>query len=570
MIHVEKTAIIAPDVKIGDGTKVWNFTQIREGVAIGENCTISNGVYIDAGVKIGNNVSIQNKALIYRNAVIEDDVFIGPAVCFANDKHPRSGVVRDLSDISWFVRKGASIGAGAIIMPDIEIGEYAMIGASAVVTKSVPAHGLVYGNPARLIGFVCKCGKKLTTCYKKDNMIMMRCECGTENVINENMADIDPIKSSKNWLLFSGIQNITADTRTDGGFNSWYDADTGTYPYIYSEITGYGITTLLYLYNKNKEEILLEHAKMAADWLINVAVHATGGVKTRFYYKYANNSADEQNFYSFDSEIIYSFDNGMVMYALTNLYKLTGIDAYLEHAKKIANFLLGMQKSDGLFYATYNAKTGELGDTQDKWSTQSGSYHAKVAMGLIDLYEVCGDERYLNSAIKICNAALLLQKPEGRFISFSDSGATHMHPHSYSAEGLLYAGIKLGNNEYLEAARRATEWALAMQLETGGVPCIVADEVNKNERSDTLAQTLRLAALLLSSGLINHKTKIDELRKRLLGFQHRNGGFIYGSDETGKKMNHTNSWCTMFALQALDLYNKHFNNQEKIFVDLLV
>lgn len=172
MIH--KTAIVSKNVKIGKNVFIWMFTLIREGVEIGNNCIIGSNVYLDHNVKIGSNVKIQNNALIYFGTTIGNRVFIGPAVCFANDKYPRSttmsGDLRTIND--WKVGKiqveeGASIGAGSIVVPGVIIGAYSMVGAGSVITSSVPEHALVVGNPGRIIGFVCKNGHKLEKTGKK-------------------------------------------------------------------------------------------------------------------------------------------------------------------------------------------------------------------------------------------------------------------------------------------------------------------------------------------------------------------------------------------------------------------
>lgn len=176
MIRVEPTAIIDKRAKIGDGTIIWNFVQVRENVRIGKNCVLANGVYIDKNVRIGNNVTIHNKASIYRNAIIEDDVFIGPHVCFVNDKNPRSKIIIDVKGAT-IVKKGTSIGANSVIMPNVKIGEFALIGAGSVVTNDVPAHGLVYGNPAALKGFVCDCGKKLKKLRESKEIVMICLQC---------------------------------------------------------------------------------------------------------------------------------------------------------------------------------------------------------------------------------------------------------------------------------------------------------------------------------------------------------------------------------------------------------
>lgn len=159
-VFIHKTAEVSPQARIGAGTKIWNQAQVREGVRIGEGCIISKNVYIDENVQIGSHVKIQNNVNVYHGVTVEDDVFLGPSMTFTNDMFPRAfnddWVVSDT-----LVRRGSSIGANATIRCGITIGEYAMIGAGSTVTKDVPAHALVVGNPARQIGWVCKCGQKL-------------------------------------------------------------------------------------------------------------------------------------------------------------------------------------------------------------------------------------------------------------------------------------------------------------------------------------------------------------------------------------------------------------------------
>ncbi len=186
---IAENAVVSKDAKIGEGTVIWHFAQVRENAVIGRNCNIANGVYIDKDVIIGNNVVVQNKSSIYRNAAVEDDVFIGPNVCIINDKNPRSGVIRQMSS-SWTIGRGATIGAGSVIMPDVNIGRYAMVGAGSVVTRDVPERGLVYGNPASLKGFVCECGQKLDFLRHEKSSAAMKCgRCGKQFNIEKRIYD---------------------------------------------------------------------------------------------------------------------------------------------------------------------------------------------------------------------------------------------------------------------------------------------------------------------------------------------------------------------------------------------
>lgn len=169
-VYVHPTAEVSEEARIGDGTKIWNLAQVRENCVIGENCIISKNVYIDTQVKIGSRVKIQNNVNVYHGVVVEDDVFLGPSMTFTNDMYPRA-FNNDWKITNTLVKHGASIGANATIVCGNTIGEYAMIGSGSVVTKDVPAHALVVGNPAKQIGWVCRCGCKLNVNNKCE-------ECG--------------------------------------------------------------------------------------------------------------------------------------------------------------------------------------------------------------------------------------------------------------------------------------------------------------------------------------------------------------------------------------------------------
>ena len=385
-------------------------------------------------------------------------------------------------------------------------------------------------------------------------------------MIKQNIGEA--VGLAKEWLLQSGIQNIGEDKTTTGGFHSWYDGQ-GGYPYVYSEITGYATTTLLHLNNLEVGKILVDRAELAAGWLMNQATHPCGGVRTRYFYKNPPEGYDWKN------GIIYAFDTGMVLFGIANLCSETGKREYLDYAKSLADFLLGMQKDDGSFYAYYDPRTKEKVDIPDKWSTQSGAYHAKLALGLLKLSEIAEDNRYRESARKVCEYALGFQQPDGRFITFRKEGDTHMHPHCYTGEGLLFASERLNEPRFEQAVKKAAEWSIGEQLPSGGTPSMYYRDSGAGqwERTDELAQVLRLGLLTLDD---SYQDKLSKLADRLLSFQDQSaepakcGGFKYGFGEEGRKFDHTNSWCTMFALQALQMYDQKINKGQKLRVEYLI
>jgi len=156
-----ESAIIDEGCKIGNGTKIWHFSHIMKDCSIGENCNIGQNVVISPGVELGKNVKIQNNVSIYTGVICEDDVFLGPSMVFTNVTNPRSAVVRRGSYEVTTVKRGASIGANATIVCGHDIGEFAFIGAGAVVTKHIKPYALVVGNPAKQIGWMSEYGHRL-------------------------------------------------------------------------------------------------------------------------------------------------------------------------------------------------------------------------------------------------------------------------------------------------------------------------------------------------------------------------------------------------------------------------
>jgi acetyltransferase-like isoleucine patch superfamily enzyme len=165
---IHPTADISPDATIGEGTKIWHEAQVREGARVGRECVLGKGVYVDHHVVVGDRCKVQNRASVFHGVTLEDGVFVGPHAVLANDTFPRAitpdGSLKSEDD--WqvepiLVRHGASIGAGAVVLPGSTVGAWALVAAGAVVTGDVPSHAIVKGNPARIAGWACACGRPL-------------------------------------------------------------------------------------------------------------------------------------------------------------------------------------------------------------------------------------------------------------------------------------------------------------------------------------------------------------------------------------------------------------------------
>ena len=178
--RIHPSSVVSEKATVGDGTQIWLFCQVRDNVRIGKSCIFGKGVYVDNDVVIGNNVKIQNNVSVYVGVTLEDGVFAGPHVCFTNDKVPRAVnpdmSLKGLDDwevTKTLVKEGAALGANSTIVCGVTVGKWAMVAAGSVVTKDVPDHALVMGNPARIAGWVCACGKRVTITGGKGS-----CACG--------------------------------------------------------------------------------------------------------------------------------------------------------------------------------------------------------------------------------------------------------------------------------------------------------------------------------------------------------------------------------------------------------
>jgi UDP-2-acetamido-3-amino-2,3-dideoxy-glucuronate N-acetyltransferase len=180
---VHESAYVDEGCQIGAGTKIWHFSHVMSGAVLGERCNIGQNVVISPDVVLGNNVKVQNNVSIYTGVILEDDVFCGPSMVFTNVVNPRSHVVRKHEYQRTRVGRGASLGANCTVVCGHDIGRFAFIGAGAVVTRTIPDHALVVGNPGRISGWMCECGIKLASGATPPTSA--RCaSCGAEYTTN--------------------------------------------------------------------------------------------------------------------------------------------------------------------------------------------------------------------------------------------------------------------------------------------------------------------------------------------------------------------------------------------------
>jgi acetyltransferase-like isoleucine patch superfamily enzyme len=189
-VTIHPTADVAESADIGRGTRVWHQAQVRERAHVGEECILGKGSYVDFEVRIGDRCKLQNGVFVYHGFDLESGVFLGPGAMLLNDKNPRAvnpdGSLK--SDADWTVskgviRQGASIGGGAVVLPGVTIGRFALVGSGAVVTRDVPDHGIVYGNPARLQAFACPSGHKLEAPERVAGGMRLRCPLDGATVV---------------------------------------------------------------------------------------------------------------------------------------------------------------------------------------------------------------------------------------------------------------------------------------------------------------------------------------------------------------------------------------------------
>ena len=373
-----------------------------------------------------------------------------------------------------------------------------------------------------------------------------------------NRRSVGILSSNVEWLLKSNIR--IKDGNDKGALYGWKYLNPPSYPFVYSEITGYAISCYSWICSELGKTEGLRPAREAAQWIIQK-------LDSEFLLVAGYRKQDSFIEKGDLSNQIYLFDNGMAMIGLLNLYRLTGKKDLLQFASNMADSLIkhffkGSEISTALLDKFY--RPIEL--QESKWSTVPGAYHSKLSLGLLELSKLTGTTNYARFSNALCDFAISLQKPDGRFETNSNSQITYLHPHLYACEGLIYSGVIQSNEKYLKSAFQGIVWATRHLNSMGGLP---RDNSSASvEQSDAICQLLRLLILcrfdlsemLGQSQLAN---LIDRLHERSLDFCIMSRDENRGGVKYQLRLESICSWCTMFCMQALRLWQKRTNGQLK-------
>jgi len=304
----------------------------------------------------------------------------------------------------------------------------------------------------------------------------------------------DALNRSIQWLTSSGIYNRNpAKHVTYGGVNSFYDVKRKTYPFVYTEITAYAVKLFLNLYRWYANPKYLKLAKKSGEWITNVA---------RYHGK--DNKAEGTFAMGYDlrsNKFLtkgYSFDTGICIEALTDLYKETKNPRFLKCSLDATSWLLTVTRNqDGTFEPVYDWSTKSFLINQRKWYEAPGSFHTKLGMGLLDLWELTRDPLYVEAAKKIGEWAIEQQKEDGAFRTNIFNENTNTHAHCYTLEGLLYAYEKLSSHRYLNSIAKGSEWLLHLQENDGGFYLNYSENSHDNIKPVyAVAQAIRIWIIL--------------------------------------------------------------------------
>jgi hypothetical protein len=353
------------------------------------------------------------------------------------------------------------------------------------------------------------------------------------------------------WLLSSDIR--INEGKNKGALYGWKNLNPPSFPFIYSEITGYAITCFSWIALEFGNQDALEAAKQASDWIARnmnsnllVARPPVGGNES-------NNL----------SNLFYSFDNGMIVIGILSLYKMTKKDNLLQLAERMIRVLIDRFFDGEKLIPRLDKSFNPIGHDEKEglvqWSTISGAYHCKLSICLLELSKLTDNQQYTRISNSLCKYAKRLQKSTGEFITNPGSNIVYLHPHLYACEGLIYSGIKQSNESHYSAGLKGIKWAMD-QVNLNSNRGLFRDTGKGSlEQSDCTAQLLRLLILCRSDlEKTVEKSKltkvIDRLHLRLFEF-YIPAGEGQGAMRYQFSKDTACSWCTMFSMQALRLWS---------------
>lgn len=369
-----------------------------------------------------------------------------------------------------------------------------------------------------------------------------------------------PVALGLNWLALTHIRQADGNLLGHGGLKQGYDSVKHRYPYIYSEITGYGISLFVNAYRWTGDAFYLKLAKEAADFIIRIMTQ----VKEETHRGSVPHGYSLPDYHAYQQ--YFSFDAAMCMQGLLDLHALQPSSELIQAAWAIGNWLVSkMQREDGAFLSLYNAETGEFRHSGKNFFDDYGCLHAKHAIGLLKINRLSGDARFLEAVWRVCNWVLTLQDPDGGIQATERQPQVVSHAHCYAVEGLLYAHAILGEERYLRAAIKGGEWLRVHQGKNGAILIGYEHRWWRMDRkihqwlkpiqvSDATAQAIRIWLILYEkTGQMGFLQASQRAVAFLISMQCRQatdpdkvGGFYF---HPGNPFQYT--WCTMFAVHAL-------------------
>lgn len=366
------------------------------------------------------------------------------------------------------------------------------------------------------------------------------------------------INSAIDWILESGVQN------RNGGFHAWYDCEKESYSFTYPEATGYAISLLLQLYKMRKENIFLEKAHAAGDWLLKI--WKDNGV---IFCKYFDESR------TWDKSQ-YTFDVGIIVSGLLDLYDVTSDRRFLEISLEMADWILSFQDIDGSFFAGCDAEGKKINIPH--WSQTKSCHHLKSALALLKLHKITHNRKYLHAVEKLLKWGMKLWLNPGRFAVFQGVKETYVHAHCYALEGVLFSSKLLDNvtnPSLLEHALYAARWLSSIQNSDGSIWNWYNSKRDKTKVSDALSQALRIWIVTKKFVNRNEAMKFSSSIEKGLSFlggmqcldeDKRSHGGVYYGERSREKIRHVNTWTTFFATNVSLLLSKE---KDTSLIDLL-